>query len=125
MPKFRNPKDGRYTATPFFINSETDAAWLAGLLEGDGSFGIYKNGVGYKYPCIQFVNTDLELLDAVAKMLGCGNRVRAKPHKEGFADMFRMTVTGIEKAPAICRKLLPYLKGRKRNIALQIVEEFS
>ena len=45
-----------------------EIAWLAGLLEGEGSFGAYVKGS--QSPCIQFSMCDKDVLERAANMLG-------------------------------------------------------
>ncbi len=126
MPRVKGI-DGRFSATPFQIESETEAAWLAGLLEGDGSFGAYTNGFGVRFPVIQFVNTDKLLIDTVAKMLGTGNRISVtrSASRKGEKDCFRCDISGRIKVPQVLRLLLPHLRGEKRVKVLRIIEEFQ
>lgn len=47
-----------------------DIIWLAGLLEGEGSFGFYNGG-----PVIQLKMTDLDIVERAHKALGCTSKV--------------------------------------------------
>lgn len=109
----------------------TEAAYLAGLLDGEGHFGMqYVHGgkiahkAGYKYHqyFITLVMTDKPLLEAMVALVPWGKarlqrgnytlRGRAKPS-------WRIKWVGTNAAN-ICRAIFPYVRLKKRHAELII-----
>jgi hypothetical protein len=63
--------------------------WLAGVLEGEGSF-LYKNGS----PCITVQMTDRDVIEAVAEMFGCPVQVWQPRGKDHYKQVFYARVHG-------------------------------
>lgn len=97
---------------------ETFWAYLAGLLDGDGCFGIYNMG-----PRIGISNTHRETLDWVLKTLGIGRISEMKSNTQ-----FRRTTQcfqwdcGAVGVRTILPRIAPYLKVKKE--APSILEEY-
>lgn len=100
--------------------SEADLAWLAGLLEGEGTFFMqkgHKNGVCYQYPIIVVSMTDEDVIDRVAYLFGTSS------HKESqryYADLgvsrkpsWRASAAGT-RAVSLMQSLLPWM-GKRRG----------
>ena len=93
-----------------------DLYWLAGLLEGEGYFGIIKNWVGsrcYRYPRLGLNMTDHDVVSKAALLLGC--RVyNLKPQGTGaLLPQYRLVIVG-SRAVGWMRELRP-LMGRRRQ----------
>lgn len=130
-----------YESLPLFPHAEpekphrgltpTQAAYLAGLLDGEGHFGMqYVHGgkiahkAGYKYHqyFITLVMTNKPLLEAMAALVPWGKaglqrgnytlRGRAKPS-------WRIKWVGTIAA-RICRAIFPYVRLKKRHVELII-----
>lgn len=54
---------------------DTDVAWLAGLLEGEGSFGLYSSKGQKAYGVIALEMTDLDVVRRAAELMEVGDRV--------------------------------------------------
>lgn len=99
-----------------------DLHWLAGLLEGEGSFGIYRNTITskytgikktYLYPIIQLSMSDEDVVRRAVAMFGTW----CLPHKDRRGDnrkiMWRTSVLG-SRAASWMRILHP-LMGKRRS----------
>ena len=95
--------------------SVVDLAWLAGLIEGDGTIGLL-NG---KYVRIEIANTDLTLLKEVRKRFGGGIYER-RPGKLERKKMYSWQKTG-HKARMLAEALLPFIKGSKREPCFELL----
>ncbi|QGH78304.1 HNH endonuclease [Streptomyces phage Tribute] len=94
-----------------------DLAWLAGLLEGEGSFMTIKShvkGKVYLYPKIVVTMTDLDVIQRAATLLG--NAVYNVPlQKNGVSKLkqYQAQISGA-KAADLMKELLPHM-GRRRS----------
>lgn len=91
--------------------------WLAGLLEGEGCFGIYfnKNAKGEKkYPVLRISlgMTDEDVVERAAGLLGARGHRTYQPAK-GIKPFFETTVTGSRAAGWMMT--LYSLMGRRRR----------
>jgi len=107
-------------------------AWVAGFINGDGSLGIYHFKTKRQWehrPRVALVNSEKELVNEVAAVLG--GTVRVRVHKGKMNGPLRVTknlyawqVT-CRKAYAAAKMLYPFLKGRKKRIALDIINYYE
>jgi hypothetical protein len=95
--------------------SETDVAWLAGLLEGEGYFGMIRSRVGgkvYRYPRVGVTMTDRDVIDRVAAMFD--TKVYAvKPGPQSNLESYRFTLVGT-RAAELMVALRPWMGGRRQ-----------
>jgi hypothetical protein len=108
----RPPRSSPHLQRETFRDSEI--AWLAGILEGEGSFLMQHcavNGKNYYYPRITVTMTDEDVIIRVAAMFG----TKAHPikPKKGLPQ-YRATIAG-ERGVAFMRGLLPYMGGRRSS----------
>lgn len=93
------------------VDPPTATPWLAGLLEGEGTFGV--NGA---YPRISVDMCDRDVLERAASIMGAG-RVSAKNvernETNGWSPLFATALTGARAAELMCR-LRPWM-GRRRT----------
>jgi hypothetical protein len=108
--------------------SDTELAWLAGLLEGEGSFLMYrchKGGREYRYPKIVVGMTDLDVIEHAASLLGENKVYPLPPSKQGERKpAFRAHVSG-RKAADLMHQLYPLLGQRRRARIDQILTEYE
>ncbi len=111
-------------ATPFEIG------WLLGIIEGEGSLGLYWNQVRKQiYPVIHIINTDKVLIDEAIRILyriGAGGHVLSStenkmPHWKRRYDLH---VVGIKRLAKLLPRLLEYwtiptIKRHKANMILE------
>jgi hypothetical protein len=57
--------------------SEVEAAWLAGVIDGEGSIGLYRSKDG-RYTQVQMSNTSEAFVKRFREVIGCGD---AKAHR--------------------------------------------
>jgi hypothetical protein len=111
--------------------TETDKAWLAGMIEGDGSIGMgfhkqmranNRKGVAFK-PLIQFANQDSRLVErVVAIMKGiCGKQnLYIRECKSGFSNGFpylQVNLVGLKAIHDVLEAIFQYLVGEKAGRA--------
>ena len=100
---------------PATCTTECDVAWLAGLLEGEGSFGI----AGHKpngYPVIKVEMAARDVIERAAEMLG-SSAVRAiVPDHPKWSVTYEAKISGT-KAADWMRRLRP-LMGSRRGAAI-------
>lgn len=92
---------------------ETDLAYLAGLLDGEGHFGLRKSQTGFAV-IIQVQMTDEAVLTWARNTFG-GNLELNREATEKHERVIRWTVGGKEKVKPLLLALLPYLKVKKAN----------
>lgn len=88
-----------------------DLLWLAGLLEGEGSFCAPSPSKPH-YPFISLAMTDRDVVGRVAAMLETSVRV-VQPQKSGWKVQYRMLLRG-RRAGVFMWKLYP-LMGQRRQ----------
>jgi len=99
------------------VVSAIDLAWLAGLIEGDGSISL-KEG---KYVMVQIANADLALLQEVRKLVG-GHIYEKKLSKSalGKKSTYSWQKVG-HKARMLAEALLPFIKGSKKKAYFELL----
>lgn len=96
--------------------SNEDLYWLAGILEGEGSFGLTRchvKGKCYKYPLIQLNMTDEDIVERVAKLYGSLYR-GYRGAKPGNKNRFSTTLTN-KRADELMRVLYPIMGKRRQK----------
>ena len=88
-----------------------DIIWLAGLLEGEGHFGL----IGKKYPQIGLGMTDEDIVTKAATLMGPNARI----YRNG-----NMWITKVNGAYAIqwMMTLFPYLGKRRREMITSVIK---
>jgi hypothetical protein len=107
------------------MNGDT-LAWLAGLLEGEGYFGMIKNHVGgkvYRYPRIGVSMTDKDVIDRVGALWGVKTFI-LQPAISGRKTQYRVTVSG-GSAATWMRDLLPWMGARRSRRITEILAEYD
>ena len=98
---------------------QNDLLWLAGLLEGEGSFGFHHK----KYPRIALVMTDEDIVQRAAQLMDTVSRSEVRKTTSG-GTVYRCDIAG-PKAVALMRDLLP-LMGKRRTIRiLELIQSFE
>lgn len=102
-----------------------DLAWLAGLLEGEGSFMLGRNIVNerlYHYPKIVVAMTDEDVIARAAGLFGTS--VYVIPPTEGRKQQWRAQKNG-SGAAEIMVALLPHMGIRRSAKIEEILEEYG
>ena len=112
--------------------TEVEIAWLAGLLEGEGSFvskrQVKKNKGGSEYvyvmPTIKVGSTDLDVIQRVQEMWGAKHlqfHRRRQPH---WKDQWIVTRSG-EPAVKTMRQILPHMGERRSAKIRELIEAWE
>jgi|SRR6185436_1993091 len=106
--------------------SEIDLSWLAGLLEGEGSFMMGRNTVKgkiYLYPKITVTMTDRDVIQRAADLLETS--LYAIPNKrDDRLNQYRAQVNGT-RAALIMSQLIPHLGNRRKSKINEILEQYG
>jgi hypothetical protein len=97
--------------------SLTEKAYLAGILDGEGSIGVYKRFVGKKKGAsyslrVMVGNTDVSLIRWLQR-LG-GSIYEQKPKKSNWSVCYTWTVWA-NQAAAILEEVLPYMLVKREQ----------
>lgn len=80
--------------------------WLAGLLEGEGSFDLHRG----RYPRIRLAMTDRDIVDRAAAIMG--TTVRLSLHAGRNLPTWHTEIQG-PRAAEIMSAILPYMGSRR------------
>jgi hypothetical protein len=103
-------------------------AWLAGILEGEGAFFMYRSIVNkkvYRYPCISLNMTDEDVVRRVSELFGVGIY---GPYQNGGAlgkKPFWTTKSQGAKAVSIMRAILPLMGARRSSKIAELLLEWT
>lgn len=102
---------------------ETEAAWLAGLLEGEGCFGFYNVPRG-KQLRLQLVTTDYDVAIYAIQLMSIIHAPRSRNDPRGFRKTtYHVSAYG-ENAARIMKIILPYMLGRRSEKIIEILNEY-
>lgn len=94
---------------------DTSLAWLAGILEGEGSFIVVRNHVGgkiYLYPMIEVNMTDQDIIVRVSDMFGTKPYGPFQQRQGRRKPFWRACVSG-SPAANLMNQLLPVMGERR------------
>ncbi|ARK07486.1 hypothetical protein LAV_00110 [Sphingobium phage Lacusarx] len=106
---------------------DTELAYLAGFLDGEGTIGLFKTSGAnaFKVPCISVSSTDRYLLDAYVHRFGGHIQTKASKRPENHRQAYEYRLRG-PKAICAISELFPYLRHHvKRARATMILEHFT
>lgn len=103
--------------------NELELAWLAGLLEGDGSFELARNGPNTVAPTLRIAMLDKDVIDRVAEMFG--SPVYSYLTPKGDKTMWRTQISKRAVVEPILKQILPYLGSRRKEQATAMLTAFS
>lgn len=98
--------------------TETEAAYVAGILDGEGHLAYFHPGAGRgrTRPEMQVDSTDPELI-AYLQEVAPGMNIQPRPAKGNRKKIYRWRIGGT-KACALAEKVAPYMRiDRKRAVA--------
>lgn len=93
--------------------SDTEIAWLAGLIEGEGSFTLYQ-GEGRIRVLISIQMTDKDVLDRVASIVGLGNVVWCTKREEHHKDSYKWAISSRVAVTELMMLLYPCMGTRRQ-----------
>ena len=100
-----------------------EAAWLAAVIDGEGSIGLYDYGKEGRRVMIQMANTDREFVTKMREVIGCGsqiNRTRWHLSHKGRKVMHLYSLKGSHRCYWVLKQIIPFLII-KRQKAIDIV----
>lgn len=98
---------------------ETEIAWLAGIIEGEGNFGVCDNKS--KRFRIRVRMTDEDIINRVSCLFQ-NKYHQIKKVKDGCKPVFEVSVSG-KNALKIYKLIEPYMGIRRRNKVQSILEQ--
>lgn len=114
--------------------SQTDFAWLAGLLEGEGYFGIdnrsvdrYETSTTPARPFIKLAMTDQDIVEKVSAMVGKSYFTAGRPTATG-KTVYMLHIGARETVKSILLGILPYMGQRRSeriNQCLELIEQWE
>lgn len=95
-----------------------DVIWLAGLLEGEGTFDLHRG----RYPRVRVGMTDRDVVGRAATLFGSSIRLTLKtaPHK----PTWHAEIQG-EKAAQVMRAVLPFMGARRSAKIAEILSTIA
>lgn len=101
------------------VASLPDLAWCAGLVDGEGHFGLRQNG----YMFLAIGQCDREVLDRFASILGVGSvNGPYSTGRDGWRPIFNYHLSGRHPVRAVAEAMWPWLGTVKRNQFLAALE---
>ncbi len=107
--------------------TEIERAWLAGIIDGEGSISLFSNqeksGSIKIKPVINFVNTDLGIVNEALSILhkaGCKPYIvnrRQSTKNSRHRDVVEVKASSVPEVKKFLELVAPYLKGEKKHKA--------
>lgn len=94
------------------MDKNVKIAYIAGLFEGEGTFGIYNET---KAKRVGITSTDRDVLEKVLSVYG-GKILNLKTRKEHWKQAF-IWVLGLDKCEEFIKDIYPYLGERRKERA--------
>lgn len=101
--------------------SKTDIAYLAGIVDGEGTIGIHHGRDGFGGPYLQAGGTDKRLVDWLKSLFG-GNYtfyhltdMKHKHHKDFY--LWRLNLSDVSR---VLIQIIPYLKLKREQAELAV-----
>lgn len=98
-----------------------DLMWLAGLLEGEGSFGFYKPKFA---PRIQITMADKDVMERVALLFGGKNLYERPSPRSNWNPVYQCAVQG-DAALEIMSSIYPVMGKRRQKRIRECIEAGS
>lgn len=96
--------------------SELDVAWVAGLLEGEGTWGGNNKSVW-----VSCTMTDLDVLEKLQRTVGVGKIYQGKKQKPHYKDFWIWQLRKKQQVATLSKALLPHMGKRRRERIEHIV----
>jgi hypothetical protein len=109
------------------MHTEIDLAWLAGFVDGEGTFTIahYKTGRSTPYrPTFSLCNTKIEAIEnarrIISSVLGRNVKYVALKDKRGYRPCHQIAIGALGEVKLISQALLPYLVGKREQAEIML-----
>jgi hypothetical protein len=100
--------------------SEIELAWLAGLLEGEGTFGTVRRATGQVAPIVKVKMTDLDVIQRAQGIMGIRRYTIEKVSQPQYKPQYLIRLTG-KRAAALMLVLLPHMGERRAAKIREII----
>lgn len=96
--------------------TDIELGWLAGILEGEGSFVVVKGKDGYTRFQVVVQMTDEDVINELHRLTGLGtiNGPYQRKGRETHKSLWRWQVCYKADIEALCLQILPYMHERRR-----------
>ena len=94
--------------------TESEVAWIAGFLEGEGSFCVDTKSNGYSYSRITAASTDKDVLEKLKNLAG-GEVYSKKIYADHHKPCWYWSLNTRSDVSRLCGLLHPYL-GKRRQV---------
>lgn len=94
--------------------SRDDVLWLAGLLEGEGTFDSHRG----KYPRIRLAMTDRDIVGRAASLMD--TKIRLSLHTAPAKPTWHAEVSG-DRAAQIMGEILPFMGSRRSGKIAEVL----
>lgn len=101
--------------------------WIAGLLEGEGSFYVAKPNLTQHCSAalISIVMTDLDIIERAASILGGGSKIYVYNSKKRNKTSYKFAVTGSDLAIEWMNALYPLMGNRRQQKIKEITDYWA
>jgi hypothetical protein len=104
--------------------SGTDAAYVAGLIDGEGTISLLRRHRGdQRQLVISISSTERALLDYVLDAVGAGKVTRKRTYRAGHAPGLAYTISN-RQALALLEQVAPHLRSYKANRARLLLADY-
>lgn len=118
--RLRDDRISKRPTDPIVLLSEIDVAYIAGLIDGEGSIYVMKHRDKTFYPAVSICMTHSGVLVWLAEKLGLSmSEVPRTP--AGWRDQYSVRIHGA-RAVLLCGRMLPYLKVKR--LQAELVQAF-
>lgn len=101
-----------------------ESVWLAAVIDGEGSFGLYDCGKEGRRVLVQMSNTSMAFVREMKRIIGCGSSIRrvnlGKSHK-GRKPMYHYTLAGSARCYWVLTQIVKYLIIKKQKAKKNII----
>ena len=98
--------------------------WLAGILEGEGSFYI-RTLSGHRYPTVLVKMTDRDIINRVKDITNLGTICIKKTLNQNHKDCYQWQVAKTADAVAVMKLVLPLMGERRSQRIKELLREFA
>lgn len=105
------------------MKEEVEMAYMAGILDGDGSFSVLKSHNSY-HPCIQLSNAFKGMSEYLFDVFAGSKRIK-KPQQDHHKILYVWSVRGLDSAKNVLNKVMPFLvlKKERAKYMLDFIEK--
>jgi hypothetical protein len=100
--------------------SVAEAAYIAGIVDGEGSIMLSPSAGRYRFPVLAIANNDRQLLEWIDAIVG-GGRIAVKPARKPTHSESYMWEIKNRRCIAICEQLRPYLRVARKVARVAII----